>query len=254
MVQRIKPLPLSATVMPFGEYEGLTFDQIPLSYLDWLSGQDWLWGELRHRLTLYINRPVIWRILEEQFQDPDLKPSEFDPCGYLSEPDKWHGQTMPKEKVVPKPVTWWPGWKESWNLILDFLCFLESSSNPKDSERVVETTDALPGEYSLPKIRHALKRIGKGPWVNGLGYISSMRRQDVDAWIEKVAIALHNWKKRLTKPIRNKPPKAIWKYSPPAAACKVKPKARKICTLKKYEQNGCVSAGYTDGKFEIIAY
>src|SRR5262245_6715858 len=49
-----------------------TFDEVPLSYLDWLSGQSYVnYGWLRERLTAYLTRPVIKRELDELFPDPD---------------------------------------------------------------------------------------------------------------------------------------------------------------------------------------
>jgi hypothetical protein len=49
----------------------MTFDALPLRYLDWLSGQDWLYGEFRERLTRYLKNPAIQRELEDLFPDPD---------------------------------------------------------------------------------------------------------------------------------------------------------------------------------------
>src|SRR4051812_5741237 len=34
--------------------KGLTFEEVPLGYLDWLSGQSWLYGAFRTRLTMYL--------------------------------------------------------------------------------------------------------------------------------------------------------------------------------------------------------
>src|SRR5262245_40749971 len=45
-----------------------TFDEVPLGYLDWLSGQSYVsYGWLRSRLTAYLTHPAIQRELEDIF-------------------------------------------------------------------------------------------------------------------------------------------------------------------------------------------
>src|SRR5262245_25906601 len=88
------PYTLSGTPIPFGLYKGKAFDEVPLSYLDWLSGQDWLYGTFRKRITAYILHPTIQRELEELFPDPDTKPDNFTPSYQRREP-------MPKDNPLP---------------------------------------------------------------------------------------------------------------------------------------------------------
>lgn len=55
VVEPKKPEPiarLGATEMPFGTHAGLTFDETPLDYLDWLCGsQEHFYAKLRAYLT-----------------------------------------------------------------------------------------------------------------------------------------------------------------------------------------------------------
>lgn len=61
---------LSKTVMQFGKYKGKTFDEVPLSYLDWMSGEcDLRDPEFRRALTEYLNHPTIAGELERELED-----------------------------------------------------------------------------------------------------------------------------------------------------------------------------------------
>lgn len=63
---------LSKVKMPFGQYVGFAFDRIPLSYLDWLSGQPWMeYGWLREALTRYLTHPTIVRELDREIESTD---------------------------------------------------------------------------------------------------------------------------------------------------------------------------------------
>lgn len=69
---------------PTSPKPGQTFDEVPLGYLDWLSGQSYVnYGWLRDRLTQYLTRPVIVRELEEIFPDveDDSRQPAFSPIG-----------------------------------------------------------------------------------------------------------------------------------------------------------------------------
>lgn len=57
---------LSKTVMPFGKHKGKTFDEIPLSYLDWVLSLDNLHPRLEARLEAYLAIPPIQRALEKE--------------------------------------------------------------------------------------------------------------------------------------------------------------------------------------------
>src|SRR5687767_4900356 len=52
----------------FGQYQGLTLreiaDQNP-AYLDWLTGQDWLYGFIRQHLTAYLSQPQVRAWIDE---------------------------------------------------------------------------------------------------------------------------------------------------------------------------------------------
>jgi len=52
--------------IPFGKYKDLPFDDIPLTYFDWIIGQDWLKEPLRQQIEQYLNNPTIKRIAEEE--------------------------------------------------------------------------------------------------------------------------------------------------------------------------------------------
>lgn len=41
-------------MMPFGKYQGMKFEAIPVSYLRWLLDQDWLRDELRKTIQDYL--------------------------------------------------------------------------------------------------------------------------------------------------------------------------------------------------------
>jgi uncharacterized protein (DUF3820 family) len=56
---------LSKTVMPFGKHKGKTFDEVPLTYLDWLVGQN-LREPLKSKLEEYLAHPLIARELESE--------------------------------------------------------------------------------------------------------------------------------------------------------------------------------------------
>lgn len=88
--------PLSETVMPFGAFAGKAFDETPLGYLDWLIGQDWLYGEFKTRLTKYLSHPIVVRELEALFPEDwdDSRQPAFTVQQFY---DRWHGQPMPKE-------------------------------------------------------------------------------------------------------------------------------------------------------------
>lgn len=53
-------------ILKFGKFNGEPLDKIPLKYLDWLVGKDWLNNETRHVITGYLIQPVIKRELESE--------------------------------------------------------------------------------------------------------------------------------------------------------------------------------------------
>ncbi len=60
---------------------GCKFEDIPLRYLDWLSGQPWVYGELRQRLTAYLTQDVIQRELDAEFRDKEFESNGFNIVG-----------------------------------------------------------------------------------------------------------------------------------------------------------------------------
>jgi uncharacterized protein (DUF3820 family) len=57
---------ISKTVMPFGQYVGQTFDEIPLNYFDWIIGQTWLKSPLKEKIEEYLSMPPIVRALRKE--------------------------------------------------------------------------------------------------------------------------------------------------------------------------------------------
>src|SRR6516162_2779136 len=84
----------------YGRYlvslKNATFDECPLRYLDWLSGQGWLYGTFRTRLTAYLTHPCIERELETLFPDDNacIEGGQGDVWCSTHERihHRWHGQ------------------------------------------------------------------------------------------------------------------------------------------------------------------
>ena len=64
-------------VCPLGKHKGRTIDEIAedddgLRYLDWLVGQDWIYGQFKDALKTYLANPVIAQDLNRvENADPD---------------------------------------------------------------------------------------------------------------------------------------------------------------------------------------
>jgi hypothetical protein len=143
-----------------------TFDEVPLSYLDWLSGQDYVnYGWLRERLTAYLSRPVIQRELMTELRltarvelGPDLKPTgrliedtlepddSYEPL-FICHPDRntrlmvtceiaktqQRREPMPKEYIPeldPDEAPMTP--MRAWETIADAAVKLEQVETPDD--------------------------------------------------------------------------------------------------------------------------
>jgi hypothetical protein len=98
---------------------GCRFEDIPLRYLDWLSGQPWVYGELRQRLTRYLRQDHIQRQAADEFRDRELDDSGFTIQDSLK--DRWHGQPMPAEQAADsfrpsriRPRQQWQWLAELW--------------------------------------------------------------------------------------------------------------------------------------------
>lgn len=124
-------LSLSETKLFFGKYAQQTFDETPLEYLDWLSGQPWVYGALRHRLTKYLQHPPIQRELERLFPDSETEPTNFEPSQFLRK-HKWHGQTIPRQYRDPPTKTRGQQWKEAWERAADYLDRFQTAEDPND--------------------------------------------------------------------------------------------------------------------------
>src|SRR4051812_42288602 len=59
----------------FGRYRGRTFDETPLTFLDWLAGQDWFTGKAMVYVQTYLSHPAIQRQLEEELAAAEPKDS-----------------------------------------------------------------------------------------------------------------------------------------------------------------------------------
>lgn len=56
---------LASVVMPFGKHKGMKLDKVPLSYLDWLVGQD-LREPFKSKLEAYMRHPTVVAELERE--------------------------------------------------------------------------------------------------------------------------------------------------------------------------------------------
>jgi hypothetical protein len=106
----------------FFNLKGLSFDETPLGYLDWLAGQEWLRpGVFRDRLFKYLRHPCIQRELEDLFPDPDDDSRK--PAFTTQVKDRWHGQIRHKEEPPPeldeedKPMNLF----RAWHIIADYM-------------------------------------------------------------------------------------------------------------------------------------
>ncbi len=55
--------------LTFGKHKGEELDKVPLKYLDWLIGQDWLFADARKAISAYLNSPSNTRALEREMED-----------------------------------------------------------------------------------------------------------------------------------------------------------------------------------------
>jgi len=107
----------------FFNLKGLSFDETPLGYLDWLAGQEWIRpGIFKDRLFAYLKHPCIQKELEDLFPDPDDDSRKPAFIAHLQK-DRWHGQIRHQEEPEPladnelapmKPMA-------AWETIADFL-------------------------------------------------------------------------------------------------------------------------------------
>lgn len=58
--------------MPFGKHEGESLDDIPLKYLDWLIGEDFMkekFPNIKDIIEIYLTTPCIKLELEKELRD-----------------------------------------------------------------------------------------------------------------------------------------------------------------------------------------
>lgn len=58
-------------VLSFGEHKGKRLDDVPLLYLDWLVGEDWLHEETKRIVSEYLSEPVIKKELEKELENKE---------------------------------------------------------------------------------------------------------------------------------------------------------------------------------------
>ena len=69
-------------VMTFGMHKHHTIDQIAetdvgLRYLDWLSGQPWVKGELKEALETYLRNPSIEKEVGEVIEQNGIRDTDY---------------------------------------------------------------------------------------------------------------------------------------------------------------------------------
>jgi len=53
-------------IMPFGKYKGLRISEVPIKYLDWLIGQDWMHHrDLRLDIEAYLEGCAEWKRMQD---------------------------------------------------------------------------------------------------------------------------------------------------------------------------------------------
>ena len=61
--------------IPFGKHKGEPFHEIPLKYLDWLIGQDFMkdkFPNIKDIIEIYLSAPSIKKELEAELMEDDL--------------------------------------------------------------------------------------------------------------------------------------------------------------------------------------
>lgn len=60
---------IDKTKIPFGKHKGKPLDQVPLRYLDWLLSQEWLFADLKQKITKYLKDPAIAQELQRELEE-----------------------------------------------------------------------------------------------------------------------------------------------------------------------------------------
>lgn len=56
-------------ILPFGKYKGQAASEVPVEYLDWLIGQDWLYVSLREEIYEHLLSRAEWQQLDDAAVD-----------------------------------------------------------------------------------------------------------------------------------------------------------------------------------------
>lgn len=49
----------------FGKHKGKSLEDIPVEYLDWLIGQDWLKSDIKELITKHLKSRPEWQALDD---------------------------------------------------------------------------------------------------------------------------------------------------------------------------------------------
>lgn len=58
-------MPMPDPVIPFGKFKGQPCSEIPVNYLDWLIGQDWLSKGLARDICEHLTTRADWKNMED---------------------------------------------------------------------------------------------------------------------------------------------------------------------------------------------
>ena len=53
-------------IIPFGKHKGEHASECPVSYLDWIIGQDWLKPDLKDDITVHLETRAEWHRVENE--------------------------------------------------------------------------------------------------------------------------------------------------------------------------------------------
>jgi uncharacterized protein (DUF3820 family) len=55
----------SDPILPFGKHKGERCSDVPVGYLDWLIGQDWLKPDLKQEIENHLETRTEWRRMND---------------------------------------------------------------------------------------------------------------------------------------------------------------------------------------------
>lgn len=163
---------IGKTTIPFGKFKGWTFDQLfdldttdpdtglpfrGVTYLDWLWGQSWIYGNFRERLGSYLSQPHVQRVLDsllpEEWDDSDKPLFVICECNLSCKVQAGRPEARgfgfswnpPKEETPPRKPS---RVLDLWSKAADWLLFFET---------VDSLTDALTVDYA--ELKELCKRL-----------------------------------------------------------------------------------------------